>query len=255
MVWETVRLRKFPKLKDAILIEGLPGIGNVGKLAVDFLVKELKPEPICEFYSPSLPQSVFVNKQNLVELPCLKLSVLKRSRKPSLLFLTGDIQPLDEVSTYEFCETLIDLSQELKCSSLITLGGIGMANYPKESRIYITGNSKQAVNMYKTPATKPRLFGIVGPIVGVTGLLLGLAGRKELPAVAYLVESFAHPMHIGIKEARILLRLLKNVLGLDFNLQIYDESIKELEKGVRLRVKELSELKKSSPGKETSYIG
>jgi hypothetical protein len=30
------------KQKGALLIEGLPGIGNVGKIAVDFLVEDLK---------------------------------------------------------------------------------------------------------------------------------------------------------------------------------------------------------------------
>jgi len=29
-----------PKLKDPILIEGLPGIGNIGKLAVDFIIDD-----------------------------------------------------------------------------------------------------------------------------------------------------------------------------------------------------------------------
>ena len=33
--------RTLPKLKKPILIVGLPGIGNVGKIAVDFLIEEL----------------------------------------------------------------------------------------------------------------------------------------------------------------------------------------------------------------------
>ena len=31
-----------PKLKDSVLIEGLPGVGNVGKLAAEHLVEELE---------------------------------------------------------------------------------------------------------------------------------------------------------------------------------------------------------------------
>ena len=30
-----------PQLKDPILVEGLPGVGNVGKLAADHLVEQL----------------------------------------------------------------------------------------------------------------------------------------------------------------------------------------------------------------------
>ena len=37
------------KLKNPILVEGLPGIGNVGKLAVDFMIDDLKPN-CCMIY-------------------------------------------------------------------------------------------------------------------------------------------------------------------------------------------------------------
>ena len=48
MEWEINALGEVPKLRDAILIEGLPGIGNVGKLAVDFLIEELKAKKISQ---------------------------------------------------------------------------------------------------------------------------------------------------------------------------------------------------------------
>src|SRR3989344_5591518 len=41
--WEITKEAKLlPTLHNPLLIEGLPGIGNVGKIAVDFLVEELK---------------------------------------------------------------------------------------------------------------------------------------------------------------------------------------------------------------------
>ena len=40
--WRIEQFGKTPKLNKPIFIEGLPGIGNVGKLAVDFLIDELK---------------------------------------------------------------------------------------------------------------------------------------------------------------------------------------------------------------------
>ena len=40
----TFKIKKIsrPKLKNPILIEGLPGMGNVGKIAVDFMIENLK---------------------------------------------------------------------------------------------------------------------------------------------------------------------------------------------------------------------
>ena len=42
MSWKIKQFGKKPKLKNPTLIEGLPGIGNVGKIAADFIVDELK---------------------------------------------------------------------------------------------------------------------------------------------------------------------------------------------------------------------
>ena len=51
--WMVAELSKLPKLDDPIFIEGLPGIGNVGKLAVDFIVEEVKARPCRSFFSYS----------------------------------------------------------------------------------------------------------------------------------------------------------------------------------------------------------
>ena len=62
-----------PKIKNPILIEGLPGMGNVGKITVDFMVESLKAEKFMEIKSGVFPNSVFVNEENLVELPKIEL--------------------------------------------------------------------------------------------------------------------------------------------------------------------------------------
>ena len=51
-----------PKLNNAILIEGLPGIGNVGKLAVSHLINVLNAKKSLEIYSSSLPRKLRLTK-------------------------------------------------------------------------------------------------------------------------------------------------------------------------------------------------
>ena len=86
--------KKSPILKSPVLIEGLPGIGNVGKVAVDFIIEEVGAEKMCEIFSYKLPHSVFVNDANLVELPSISL-YSKRIKKKDFIFLAGDVQPID----------------------------------------------------------------------------------------------------------------------------------------------------------------
>ena len=172
--WKITQFGKSPKLNNTVFIEGLPGIGNVGKVAVDFLIDELKAKKLYEITSYTFPHSVFVNEDNLVELPIVEI-FYKQLNKKDILLLGGDVQPIDEVSSYEFSEKILDLAQKFNVKEMITLGGIGLSDIPKKPRVYCTGNTKKIIEKYKSELVSNKLYGIVGPIVGVSGLLLGLS--------------------------------------------------------------------------------
>src|SRR3989338_6679358 len=139
-----------PKLQRPVLLEGLPGIGNVGKIAIDFLIEELKAKKLSSLFSHTLPHSVFVNENNLVELPSIEVYYKQFSdrKKPDLLILTGDVQPTEEVSSYAFCEKVLELAKGFGVNEVITTGGIGLREVPEEPRIFITGNSKTLIERY-----------------------------------------------------------------------------------------------------------
>ena len=261
--WKIKQVSKLPKLKRPILVEGLPGIGNVGKVAVDFIIEELRAKKIYEINSYTFPHSVFINEKNLVELPKIELFYKKFSNgRNDLLLLAGDVQPIDEVSSYEFSEKMLDVLKKFNGKELITLGGIGLGEIPKKPKVYCTGNSKDTIKKYKDDANE-KLYGVVGPIVGVSGLLLGLATDKNIRAVSFLAETYGHPMYLGIKGAREVLRILNKKLKLGIKIERLDKEIKEIESEIMKRTEELSEISmqtalrkiKGKLGKDTSYIG
>lgn len=261
--WKIDKTGKLPKLKNPVLIEGLPGIGNVGKVAVDFMIDSLKAKKIYEISSYTFPHSVFINEDNLVELPVTEIYYKKfNGGRNDLLLLAGDVQPTDEVSSYEFSEKMLDMLQKFNGKEVITLGGIGLAEIPKKPKVYCTGNSKDVVKKYKDSANE-KLHGVVGPIVGVSGLLLGLAGKKNIKAVSFLAETYGHPMYLGIKGAREILKILNKKLKLGIKIEKLDDEIKEIESEIIKRTEELSDVSKQTAirklkgklGKEVSYIG
>ena len=111
--WKIRQFGKAPKLSKATFIEGLPGIGNVGKVAVDFLIDELKAKKLYEITSYTFPHSVFVNEDNLIELPIVEVFYRQSGGKNDILLLSGDVQPIDEVSSYEFSEKILDIAQKM----------------------------------------------------------------------------------------------------------------------------------------------
>ncbi len=261
--WKILQFGKIPKLNKPILIEGLPGIGNVGKVAVDFLIDELKAKKLYEITSYTFPHSVFVNEDNLVELPIVEVFYKRLGSKRDLLLLGGDVQPIDEVSSYEFSERILDIVQKFKGEEVITLGGIGLADIPKKPRVYCTGNTKKIIERYKSSMVITNLYGVVGPIIGVSGLLVGLASRRNLEAISFLAETYGHPMYLGIKGAKEILKILNKNLNLNIDINKLDREIKDIEREIIKKTEQLSEVTKQIAlkklqkrlGKDVDYIG
>ncbi len=248
------QIAKLNKLNDAILIEGLPGIGNVGKIAIDFIVDNLKAKKIYQIYSYNFPHAVFINEDNLVELPRIEIYHKKIGSKDFLL-LAGDIQPIDETSCYEFCESVLDLAAKYRVKEIVTIGGIGLQHIPQDPKVYCTSNNKNIIKKYQTKNLTNNIFGVVGPIIGVSGLLVGLAQQKDISAIALLAETFSHPTYLGIKGAREVLKILDEKHKLNLNLNKLDEEILEIEKGIKTKTKEFSRLQKRKDIPRTDYIG
>jgi len=261
-MWEVVKESKVGKLNQPVLIVGLPGIGNVGKLCGDFLVEELKAKKILSFFSYTLPQTVFVTENNLIELPRIEMHLkhFNGKAKNDLLFLVGDIQPMNEESSHKFCQTMITLLKEFGGKEIITLGGIGQQNVPEKPKVYCTGTDKKMIKQFtKLPAVEENIFGVVGPIMGISGLLPGLAKRQGLAAAILLAETFGHPMYLGLPGAKEVLRVLNAKFSLNLDLQQMDKEINRIEKESLKRTKELEKIMRpannQTSGRETSYIG
>ncbi len=258
MTWQVKNLEKVPKLNNPVLIEGLPGIANVGKIVVDFLLQELKAVKIHEFFSYSLPQTVFVNEDNLIDLPVIEMYYVKNG-KQDLLLLAGDVQPIDEVSCYEFTEEIVKIAKKYSVSHLVTLGGIGLRAVPKEPKVYCTGNSKKLIKSYsKNTDLNSELYGVVGPIVGVSGVLLGMAQRNNVEAISILAETFGHPLYIGVKGSKKILEVLNKKLDLKVDMKSIEKEIKEIDTEFskkKARLHDIAKQKSMGQVGETNYIG
>ena len=252
-MWEIKKISNF-KANNPVFIEGLPGIGNVGKVVVDFLIEQLKAKKIMSLFSYNLPNSVFVNEKNLVELPRIEIYHKKMGNK-DFLFLAGDVQPSDELSCYQFCEEIIKLCHKHKCKDIITLGGIGLIDIPKQPRIFCTGNTEQAVKKYAVKNIQTNLYGIVGPIVGVSGLLLGMA-KHDTKAVSLLAETYGHPMYLGVKGAKEILKYLNQRFSFKVKITKLDKEIKDMEEELLKKTEELANVAKQPTAQfDVNYIG
>ena len=116
------------KLKNPILLVGLPGIGLVGKITVDYLVQELKPSPTlyAKVVSDSFPPAVHTTK-SIIELICDEI-YLYSTKNQDILFLVGPVQPpiINAINSnlhYEFAKSISDFCKKLNVKKIYTFAG------------------------------------------------------------------------------------------------------------------------------------
>jgi uncharacterized protein (TIGR00162 family) len=176
------RVLSKPGLTNPVLVEGLPGIGNVGKLAARLLIEFTRAEVFAELYSPSFPDYVNVDKDGIAHPPRNEFSTAKFG-KAEFLVLTGEAQPAREdiLAYYTLCSEILDFAEQFGCRFVATMGGVPMARPAGE--VYVAASSaKLAVETMEKGAV---LYG-AGRIVGAAGLLLGLAKERGWEGVCLL---------------------------------------------------------------------
>ncbi len=243
------------KFNKPVMIEGLPGMGNVGKIAVDFIIESLEAKKIFEINSYAFANCVFVDDNGIAELP--KVEVYYKKIKTNDLFLvSGDVQPIDERGCYEFCDDLLDLFQDCGGKEVVSLGGMGLEESPKKSNVYCVGSDKKVINDWKVNGVKTA-GGIIGPVIGVSGLLVGLAKKRGLKGATLLAETYGHPTYLGIKEAREILKILNSKFKLKLDMQALDKEVKFIEKEIKEKVEKIVAIQEGKEKKKevTNYIG
>lgn len=255
--WKT-NIKKGFNCKNPVLIEGLPGIGNVGKLVVDYLIDTMRAKKVASFHSHYLPNSVFVVEDGSVQLPSIELFHVSKNNQ-DFLFLTGDAQPSQEKASYDLTNELLSIAKNYNCKNIVALGGIGLPQEPLSPQIYIAGNDKKFAKEFTKFGVNSKIYGVVGPIVGVSGLLLGLSKEHKIPAVSLLGETFGHPLYIGIKESRLMLNVLNDKFNLNINFKELDEEIESIENELNeespVDSKTKKRVRRQKSLLDTNYIG
>jgi len=171
-----------PTLENPVLVEGLPGFGNVGKLAARLLIEFTRAEVFAELYSPSFPDYVSVDKDGICRPPRYEFNRATFG-KTQFLVLSGDAQPSreDVVAHYMLCDEILNFAEQFGCRFLATMGGVPTPRPAGE--VYVAATSdKLAVETMGKGAV---LYG-KGRIVGAAGLMLGLAKERGWDGVCLL---------------------------------------------------------------------
>lgn len=251
---ETIIFRfKKPRLKNPVLVEGLPGVGHVGKLVAEHMVAELGAKKIMEIYSPHFPPQVIVEEDGTIRLVRNEIYAYKSKGKNDLLILVGDHQSTSNEGHYELCGAFLDIVEEFKVKRIYALGGYGVGQLVETESVLGAANNIELVKELKGYGIEFRANEPGGGIVGASGLLLGLGALRGIDAACLMGVTSGYL--VDPKSAQAVLKVLCKILDIEVDMAALEERASEMEKIVA-KLREMEEGKTPvSSDEDLRYIG
>ena len=221
-----------PKLKNPIFIEGLPGVGNIGRVAVGYLISELKAKKIAELHSEHFFPFVVLEKSYQIQLLKNELYYWKAEKKDQrdLIFMVGDCQSLSPNGHYEIIEKVLDFIEKLGVKELFTIGGLATGDAEGKPKPIGAVTDGKLIEKYKNYGIEFSAGEKIGYIVGAAGLFLGLGKQRGMDGVCILGETSGFPIVTDPKAADTVLNSLTKILKIKLDMSKLNQRVAEMEK-------------------------
>jgi uncharacterized protein (TIGR00162 family) len=221
----TIEISEKPELNDPILIEGLPGIGFVANIAALHLINELKAKRFAQIVSASFQDFAVTTEGGGARSPINELYYVKREDGGrDLIIWHGNTQALTTFGQYELCGKVLDITKELGCRFIISIGGFKKDQVQAVPVIYSAATDQETLKEALDLGTKI----MVGHVFGIAGLLVGLARLRNVKGFALLVDTLG--MVPDVNATRYALATLGKYLKLDVNLSTLETSADQTKK-------------------------
>ena len=212
------------KLKNGVLIAGLPGIGMIGNIVGRHLAEALKAKKVADLYSPHFPHQVFMGKRGGIRL--IKNRLYAINGKQDILLLVGDVQAISSVGQYEVADAVLQYAKKIGVKTIITVGGYSTGKLSDERSIFGAASHKAILAKFKK-------FGVVfgkarGSIVGAAGLLPALGRLHGIQGICLMGET--HGGYVDATAAKNIVELLSHYLGISIDIKKLEQKAKESEK-------------------------
>jgi len=243
---------KVKKLKNAILLTGLPGIGLIGQVVGRYLVEELRAEKVANLYSPHFPHQVFMTKKGGLRL-IRNSFYLHKGKKRDMLILLGDIQAMSSTGQYEVAGAILDYCKALNVNEILTVGGYSTGKISEERKVFGVATSDALRNRFKKHGV---IFGQAkGSIVGAAGLLPAMAKLRGMDGACIMGET--HGSYIDTASARQIVLLLSKYLDIRVDIKRLNKQAQESQKilkKVQDEVQKTMEAQFEAANRNVTYI-
>lgn len=246
-----------PDLENPVFIEGLTGVGHVGRTAAGYLKDHIDAKKFGELTSQHFPHWTIVDEDK--ELSMLKSELYywksDEEEKRDLIILIGNAQSLDPMGHYEIAEKIINLMKEYGVKKMITLGGYGTGDMVEEPSVFGVVNDKELKEKYEEYDID--FDHSIGQVIGASGLLPALGRKEDIEGLCLLGETPGF-MISDPKATEEVLKILDSLLNIEIDYSNLKEKVKEAEKvlkKIQKMQKQAQKGKSEKSSEELGYIG
>jgi len=239
---------KDQKLVSPVMIEGLPGIGQVGKLVAEYMIHMLHATKIAEIHSIYFPPHVIIEENGVARLVRNEL-YLHHTDARDVVFLVGDYQSTSNEGHYILTDQYLDIAAELGVRRIYTLGGFGVGHFVEEPRVLGALNRPELREEIEAAGVVFQRDEPGGGIVGAAGLILGLGTMRGIEAICLMGETSGYL--VDPRSATSVLTVLSHLLNVPVDPTQLNDRAAEMER----MIEGLIEGERLQSDEELSYIG
>lgn len=250
-------------LKLPVALVGLPGIANVGKIAVETLIQVLDAQHMGDFFSKDFPPRVLV-RNGISAIPKSSMYLYRAApdEPHDLLILTADYQPSTSIGVYEYADFIAGELDGLGVKELYALAAYEQSYeeyfnfYPAFPRIYVSASSEEMLSRLSALGNTAIIRD--GSIVGANGIIPSWASTLYNMDGACLLGETLGVVKDDYRAAKVVLEKIVDILGISADFDGMDSEISKVIQLIEWAKEEIA--KKKEPSEDDSspsdlYIG
>ncbi len=237
-----------PQLKNPCFIEALPGIGNVGKVAGDFLADSVEAKRFATILSEDFPPQVLLDDDCVIKMACNELWCANINGKDTI-FLRGDYQGSTPEGQFCIAQTIMDILLKMDVKRIMTLGGYSTGNMVDSPRVL---GAVSKIDMKTEFSDYGVVFSPNDPqagIVGAAGLFVGFGSLYGIDSICLMGETSG--FFVDHKAAKAIVKILESMFDISLELKDLEEKTEQIE-ALTAKVREVE---MQNQYNDLSYIG
>lgn len=210
---------------ETLCIQGMPGIANAGKGALDFIAKQFEAKKIMEIYFSDFPSHVKVNPDGCLDFSKIELlHHREKSLKRDLVFLTSDTQPTSNIGMNVLSKYIAKVLRDLGVTMVIALAAKPLTTPKRNPQVFVTATSKELVESFSQLENVNILK--EGTVVGMNGLVPVICKSSyNIDGVILLSES-CKMLNYDATASYALVKVLRSKPSLNIDISTLEQETK-----------------------------